>query len=312
MNPTLDIIIVNWNAGDYLFECISSIKNVYHSSYILKSIVIVDNASQDGSLQKIENLDLPIKIIKNSENIGFSRACKIGAKPSTSDYLLFLNPDTRLFENSLHLPIDFMQRSENNQVGIVGVMLIDEMNNVSRNCARFPTALSFINISIGLDRIFPKLFPGHFMKEWDHLDSRYVDQIMGAYVLIRRSLYERLNGHDERFFVYYEDLDLSFRAHKLGYKEYYLAEAKVYHKGGGTSENVKATRLFYILHSKLLYCQKHFSKISFIIVLFFTIAVEPFTRIIGAVLKNSYSDIAEILIGYKKLISKLINKSGKY
>lgn len=307
MLPILDIIIVNWNSGKLLQDCIDSIYQALHNSFILDRIVVVDNNSSDDSIEQIIDINSYLNIIRNKENIGFAKACNQGARMSKADYLLFLNPDTRLYENSLYMPIDFMQKPENNQVGIVGVKLIDEMNEVSRTCARFPIAFKFVYISLGLDRIFPKYFPGHFMKEWNHQDSRFVDQIMGAFVLIRKSLYERLNGHDERFFVYYEDLDLAYRAHKMGYNEYYLATAQVYHKGGGTSENVKADRLFYILHSKLLYCQKHFNRPAFIIISFVTILVEPFTRIIGAALKGSFSDIVEILKAYKKLIAKLIH-----
>jgi len=306
MKPTLDIIIVNWNSGDYLLECISSIKHAYHPSYILYTIIVVDNASEDGSLIKIENLDLPVKIIRNSENAGFSRACNIGAKGSMADYLLFLNPDTRLYENSLYVPIDYMQKPENDDIGIIGVKLIDEKNEVSRRCARFPNAFRFVYISVGLDKMFPKLFPGHFMDEWNHRDNRIVDQVMGSFYLIRKSLFEKLNGYDENFFVYFEDLDLAYRANKLGYKSYYLAEAAIYHKGGGTTEKVKAVRLFYVLRSRLVYCKKHYSKLTYYIILIFTIFVEPFTRVVDAMLKGSPGDTGGIIAGYKKLVNSII------
>lgn len=304
---TLDIIIVNWNSGNLLLECINSIKNAYNDLFILSKLIIVDNNSQDSSLSGIEDLDLQLAVIRNKANLGFSKACNQGAKNSEADFILFLNPDTKLFSNSLFEPILFLSKEENKDVGIVGVQLKDEFGNISRNCARFPTPYSMIYASLGLDKIFPKIFPPHFMVEWDHKQSRYVDQVMGSFFLIRRELFNKLQGYDERFFVYYEDLDLSYRASKLGYKSYYLASAQIYHKGGGTSENVKADRLAYVLHSKLLYSKKHFNILSYFFVLIITILIEPFVRIFYLLLKGKIEDVWQAIFGYKKLIVKLLS-----
>ncbi|MCX6173168.1 MAG: glycosyltransferase family 2 protein [Ignavibacteriales bacterium] len=303
MLPSVDILIVNWNSGTLLSECIRSINNAVQSSFNLNRVVVIDNASNDGSLDNLENINLPLTIIRNARNLGFAKACNQSAQASEADYLLFLNPDTLLFKNSLSAPIAFMQGIGNEVVGIIGVQLIDEKNNVSRTCSRFPNTFSLIYMSLGLDRLFPKIFPGHFMTEWNHQESKVVDQVMGAYFFVRRNLFERLNGFDERFFVYFEDLDFSLRAKKIGYKIYYLSMAQVFHKGGGTSEKIKADRLFYILRSKLLFSKKHFHKFSFLIIAATTFFVEPFVRIIGSMLKNSFNDTAEIVKAYKKLIT---------
>ncbi len=301
MLPTLDIIIVNWNSGDFLFECITSIFESEKDEIIINSIIIVDNASSDNSLNKIENINLPIKIIKNSENLGFGKACNIGAKNSNSDFLLMLNPDAKVFNNSLSSPVLFLNQLENQEIGIVGVKIIDENNKVSRNCARFPTPISIIASTIGLDKIYPRVFNPHFLEEWDHLDSRYVDQVMGSFLLIRKNLFVDLNGYDDRFFVYYEDLDLSLRAKNMGYKSYYLSTSSIYHKGGGTTEKVKSQRLFYNQHSKLQYSKKHFSFYKNIFVAFFVLFIEPITRSLYSLSKGSFVSIGEIIIGYKEL-----------
>lgn len=301
MLPSVDILIVNWNSGNLLSECIRSINNAVQNSFNLSRVVVIDNASNDGSLDNLENINLPLTIIRNAQNLGFAKACNQGAKASEADYLLFLNPDTLLFKNSLSAPITFMQEIGNEVIGIIGIQLIDEKNNVSRTCARFPNAFSSVYMSLGLDRLFPKIFPGHFMTEWDHKENKVVDQVMGAFFFVRRNLFERLNGFDERFFVYFEDLDFSLRAKKIGYKIYYLSTAQVFHKGGGTSEKVKAERLFYILRSKLLFSKKHFHQFSFLIIVAVIFFIEPFVRIIGSVFKNSFSDVKEIFKAYKKL-----------
>lgn len=307
MLPKLDIVIVNWNAEELLLECIESMRIAKHPSFILNKIVVVDNNSTDNSIKLIEEIsDLPLTIIRNSENVGFGKACNAGVSVGDGDLLLILNPDTRLFENSIHVPIEFFLREENKQIGMLSIKIIDEEGHVSRNCARFPTPFKIFYYSIGLDRIFPKLFPPHFMTEWDHNDSRVVDQIMGSYIIMKRELYERLNGYDDDFFVYYEDLDLTLRAYKLGYTNYYLSTASIFHKGGGTSDKIKATRLFYITHGKLIYAKKHFSRVGYLITLLSTTLIEPISRIIFAVIKFSPGTVAEIVKAYKKLYSKLL------
>lgn len=165
-------------------------------------------------------------------------------------------------------------------------------------------------MSLGFDKLLPNIFPAHFMTEWDHLDSRVVDQVMGSFLLIRKDLFKRLNGFDERFFVYYEDADLSLRAKQNGYLSYYLSAASVYHKGGGVSEKVKAQRLFYNLRSKILYSRKHFNFLSACFVSFVILFCEPVTRVINAIFGGSIDSIKEILSGYKKLYLFLfLNKS---
>ena len=299
--PNVDIIIVNWNSGKQLYSCLQSIEIVKIDNLTLGKVIIVDNASVDGSADNLQGLNLPLHIIRNKVNKGFAAACNQGAAISRADYLLFLNPDMRLFENSLSIPIAFMERSENQHIGIVGIQLVDGSGCVSRTCARFPTVKQFFAKMLGLDRLFPRVFPGHFMVKWDHKDSREVDQIMGAFFLVRRNLFEVLGGFDERFFVYFEEVDFSLRARQLGYSSFYLAEAQAYHKGGGTSEQVKDVRLFYSLRSRIIYGYKHFSWIAATILMIGTIIVEPLSRIVLGVAHRSGCEIAETCRAYRML-----------
>ncbi|MCX7875227.1 MAG: glycosyltransferase [Melioribacteraceae bacterium] len=304
MKPSVDIVIVNWNSGDLLFDCISSISNSLHESFELRNVVVVDNNSSDNSLNNLNEIKLPVKIIRNDDNYGFGKACNIGVFSSDGDYILILNPDTKLFEDSIHKPLDFLIANEKNKIGMVGVKIIDDENKISRNCARFPTTFKIIYQSIGLDKIFPKLFKPHFMTDWEHDSSCEVDQLMGSYLLMPRFLFNQLNGYDDLFFVYYDDLDLSLRAKKLGWKNYYFAEAKIYHKGGGTSDKIKATRLFYSLDSKLKYCKKHFSSINYFLIKIFVFVFEPISRVFFNIIKLQFNGVKETLIAYKKLYQK--------
>ena len=302
----VDVVLVNWNAGRLLVEAVTSIAQ-YHSN-LVSSVIVVDNASTDNSLERIEtlaDLPFPLLLVHNAENRGFGAACNQGATLATSEYLLFLNPDTRLFEHSLSFPLAFMEDANNQSVGICGLQLIDERGEISRSCARFPTAsMIFYKIS-GLDKLFPARFQSYFMDEWGHSENREVDHVIGAFFLLRRRMFERLNGFDERFFVYLEDLDFSLRAKKAGWASYYLADARAYHKGGGTSEQVKAKRLFYSLRSRILYGYKHFSSAQATLLLMGTLCFEPLTRLMFNLLKGSFKGVIETLNGYLLLYRAL-------
>jgi GT2 family glycosyltransferase len=139
------------------------------------------------------------------------------------------------------------------------------------------------------------------MLDWDHLTSREVDQVMGAFTLIRRPLFQRLGGYDERFFVYMEDLDLALRARKLGFKSVYLAEAAVFHTGGGTAANVPAESLFFSLRSRMQYGFKHFAPPEAFALLLLTMLLEPLTRLCFALARRSLETAAVTARAYVKL-----------
>lgn len=303
--PCIDIVLVNWNAGSLLRDCVHSIEEAKLKGFSLGQVVIVDNDSADGSLDGLTSTDLPLRIIKNIDNKGFGAACNQGAQGSNADYLLFLNPDTRLFADSLSVPLAFMESAQNQSVGICGIQLIDEHEEVTRSCARFPTPRMFFSKIFGLDRLFPGLFQSHFMEEWGHMENREVDQVIGAFFLVRRCLFEQLDGFDERFFVYFEEVDFSLRAKESGWASYYLADARAYHKGGGTSEQVKARRLFYSLRSRILYGYKHFTPTQATLLLVATLCFEPLTRLSFNLFQGAFRSARETISGYLMLYRAL-------
>ena len=306
MKSSLDIIIVNWNAGQQLRECIGSIVGAKRDGFNLNRVIVVDNASADGSADELEDLRLPVSIIRNEENRGFAAACNQGAEDSSADYLLFLNPDTYLNQDSLAKPLIFMEEVSDQQIGIVGIQLLDKNGEIARTCARFPTPGRFFSKMLGLDRLFPHAFPSHFMSEWDHQASREVEHVMGAFFLIRRFIFEELGGFDEQFFVYLEDLDFSFRARQAGWHCFYLADGKAGHKGGGTSEKVKAMRLFYSLQSRILYGYKHFGWWSATCLMLGTMLLEPWLRVGFAVGTGSLVQVKEAQKAYAMLWRSLL------
>jgi GT2 family glycosyltransferase len=296
----IDLIIVNWNAAYQLVNAVHSIAQ-YHRG-LVSSVIIVDNASTDDSVEHVEklvNLPFKLKIIYNNANLGFGSACNQGASLVASEYLLFLNPDSKLFVNSLSTVLDYVKDSKNRDLGICGVQLIDEFGLVSRSCARFPTPLGFAAHAFGLDRLLPGI--SHFMVEWSHDRTRDVDQVIGAFFMVRRELFEALNGFDERFFVYFEEVDFSYRARQAGWRSVFLADAQAFHAGGGTSNQVKARRLFYSLRSRLLYAFKHFSWSGAVLVLLTTLLVEPLSRSALALARRSWPSFKETWQGYGML-----------
>jgi GT2 family glycosyltransferase len=304
------IITVNWNAGLQLERLVSSIGKHHHG--LVSSIIIVDNASTDDSLSRVEQLQgvlLKPLIIRNSENRGFGKACNIGARFATSDYLLFLNPDAELYVDTLPKALNYMQNPANAKVGICGVQLLDETGRVSRSCARFPSPMGLALQAIGLDWIFPRL--GHFMTEWDHAETRIVDQVIGAFYLVRRELFESLGGFDERFFVYFEEVDFAYRAKQIGWRSVYFVDARAFHAGGGTSNQIKARRLFYVLRSRLLYTFKHFSSVGVTVVTLTTFVLEPLSRSVLAILRRSWTGLRETWAAYGMLCLWLLKSAHR-
>jgi len=277
---SVHVVIVNWNSGTQLRECLASFAAA-DDDVTLARVTVVDNASADGSCEGLEAA-LPLTVIRNTENRGFAAACNQGAAGSDANYLLFLNPDTRLMPGSLELPARYLQSKHHEAVGIVGIQLIDSNGHVARNTARAPSARSMIGNSLGLDRLIPSVFPAHFVSEWAHDETRNVDQVMGAFFFVRRSVFEALGGFDERFFVYYEDLDFSMRARTQGWSSVYLATAQAFHRGQGTTEGAPARRTFYFCRSRILYARKYSGSLGAFSVVFTTLVLEPIARIVAS------------------------------
>lgn len=299
----IDIVLVNWNAGRQISDALSSIASNHEG--LVNTVIVVDNNSIDDSLAQIEasKADLPfsLHIVRNATNRGFGAACNQGAALSFSEYLLFLNPDTLLFANSLSEPLRYMEQVENSGVGICGIQLIDESGHVSRSCARFPSASMFAAQALGLNKLPCLRSWSHHMGDWDHASTREVDHVIGAFYLIRRDLFESLKGFDERFFVYLEDLDLSLRAHQAGWRSVYFANAQAFHAGGGTSNQIKARRLFYSLSSRLQYAFKHLSWLGAMLVMLVTLLMEPLSRSVLTLLRGSWSGLKETWVAYGML-----------
>ncbi len=301
----VDIVIVNWNSAIQLQNCIRSIR-LHHGDHLGKCIV-VDNGSNDGSLDFLRTAS-DVEIIELNKNCGFGKATNRGVSRGTSPLILLLNPDACLLENALPEAVSFLDKDENAKVGIVGIQLLDDAGEVQRTCAKFPTFFSMLAKSLGLTMAIRSL--DYHMSTWDHRTTRQVDHVIGAFYLVRRNLFEALEGFDERFFVYLEDLDLSLRARKMGHDTVFLANAQAYHKGGGVSEQVLAHRLFYSLRSRLQYVFKNFGIVSAITIAATTLLVEPILRGVALLLSRRPRELADLARAYIMLWSWVLRSQS--
>ncbi len=297
----IDVVIVNWNSGDYLQKCIQSIFSTDNRNFVNK-VFIIDNNSEDLSLRQIK-LNERITIIQNKQNRGFAKACNQGFKLSTAPYILLLNPDTQLFGNTLKDCVTFMEKKKD--VDILGCQLLNDNGKIAPSCSRFPTASGIFRDATGLSKMLPSIFkPGIIMANWDHKTSRFVDQVMGACMFMRKSIFEKIGYFDEQFFVYYEEVDFSKRLSEIGGKSFFNSEIKAIHTGEGSTSSVKAFRLFLNLRSRLKYAKKHFNSFGYYSVWFSTFMIEPFSRSFFLILSGRKHEIADLVKGYKLLVSK--------
>lgn len=288
LKKTFDIVIINWNSGTQLKDCVESIVNSSLDGSILKKVIIIDNDSKDDSVELLVKLNFEkLEIIKNKNNLGFGKACNIGAKFSTSDFILFLNPDAMVYEDTFIRLFNYISQNDTKDIAVYGVQLIGDDGKVQRTCARFPSLSNFIVKVLGLSKFSLKNFRTYHMSEWTHDETKQVDHVIGAFYLIKREFFNIVKGFDERYFVYFEDLDLSKKFYDNGYKTLYLSDVQAYHKGGGTSEQVKALRFFYSTRSSLIYSFKHLGIFKSIIFMTFVYFFEPFTRTVFLILKRS-------------------------
>jgi len=287
--PILDVVIVNWNGGALLRACLASLAGVRDAASV--QVIVVDNASTDGSVEDLPPLPHPLRLIRNADNLGFGRACDQGAAAGEAPAILFLNPDTQVEPDALDVARAALLADP--RTGIVGARLVDPDGRTARSCARAPTTPGLLGRALALDRL--GLVRPHFLLEWDHAEDRAVDQVMGAFLMIRRGLLTALGGFDPRFFVYWEDADLCARARAAGYSVRHVAGAVACHLGQGTTRQVRARRLFYFLISQILYAGKHHGVAAALALIAASFCAQVPLRLALALAHRSPAEAAEVL-----------------
>lgn len=225
----LSILIVNWNTRDLAAKCINSI--LKHAPHFDFEIVIVDNASSDGSADTLVNLfghNKHIRVIQSLRNLGFARANNLAFENSHGEFILMLNPDTEVRENALTLMVEYVEAHPG--VGILGPKLLNPDGTIQHSVRRFPGIWSSVLVFSGLYRILrPQKY---LMDDFSFEATADVDQVMGAALLTRRSIISDLGFLDDKFWLWYEEVDFCKRVKNAGYSVKFYPKAVVMHHGG--------------------------------------------------------------------------------
>ncbi len=282
----LSIIIVTYNSARDIEHCLNSIQ--FDHPY---EIIVIDNASKDETrdiLARHKNL----KIILNEQNLGYARANNQGLKIARGDYLLLLNPDTTLTPDAINLLVAFLDR--NPDVAAVAPRLLNPDGSQQLSVRNFPTFSSVLWELTGLPRLFPRC---QWLNRWRRRDfdydrQQYVQQPMASCLLFRRAVLLNLGGFDESFPIYYNDVDLCYRLYQQGKKIVYLPTAKVIHKLGASTGQLKSKMIYENHRSLFRFLKKHNSGLPFLFkttVLFPLLEMSALCRVIIHRLRKTVS-----------------------
>jgi len=251
----LSVVIVTWNSGDYLSDCLGSIQG--QQSDLTTEVIVVDNASSDGTVEMVRKEFPDVHLLVNTQNLGYTRACNIGLQRTTGRLVLILNPDTRLQSGSLSRMIDYFQ--DHPQLGVLGPQLLNPDGSIQPSCRRFPSYRLMFWEFTGLSTLFPKhpVFGAWRMGSFDHEEIRSVDQPMGACLLLRREALDQVGFMDERFEMFFNDVDLCRRLASAGWDIVFFPLARVVHDAGS---HVRRARYRMLLTSHKD-CLRYFRKI---------------------------------------------------
>jgi len=256
----LSVIIVNYNVKYFLEQCLCSLRQAIGS--IKVEVIVVDNNSTDGSVAYLSEKFSFARFIINKSNDGFAKANNQALELSSGRYILFLNPDTIIPEDCFTQCISFIESKPD--AGALGIRMIDGSGTFLKESKRgFPSPwVSFCKMT-GLTSLFPssRVFAGYYLGNHSSKQNQKVEALSGAFMLIKKEVLKITGGFDERFFMYAEDIDLSFRIDKAGFGNYYFAESTIIHfKGESTTKDTRYLKLFYKAMGQFV--QKHYSGLS--------------------------------------------------
>jgi GT2 family glycosyltransferase len=280
--PDISVIIVNYNVKEFVGNLLNSIKSALDG--LSTEIFVVDNASDDGSPEYIREHFPEVRLIANNKNAGFGKANNQALAVASGKYLLIINPDTIVQEDTLHKMIGFF--SCHPEAGMAGCRVLNPDGSLQLACRRgFPGPWTSFCKFTGLSKLFPKsrLFARYNLTYLDENSTHEVDAISGSFMMMPRDVYIKTGGFDPQFFMYGEDLDLCYRVQKSGYKVYYVHETSIIHyKGESTRRSsIDETRIFY--EAMHLFVKKHFAS-SFLVVFLLRCAIflRTFLAVISA------------------------------
>lgn len=255
----LSVVIVNYNVKYFLEQCLHSVLKA--GIEIDMEIFVVDNNSVDGSVSMLKEKFPVVKIIANKDNKGFSTANNQAIKLSKGKYVLLLNPDTVVEQDTFKKVIEFMD--EHPDAGGLGVKMLDGKGNFLPESKRgLPSPLVAFYKIFGLAKLFPKskIFGKYHLSYLDKEKIHKVDILSGAFMLLRKETLNKTGFLDESFFMYGEDIDLSYRITKTGYNNYYFPETRIIHYKGESTKKSSVNYVFTFYNAMVIFAKKHFSQ----------------------------------------------------
>lgn len=255
----LSVVIVSYNVRELLRNCLRS---VYEQTREVEfEVFVVDNHSQDNSVEMVE-IEFPqVNLIANQKNYGFAAANNQALKEARGRYLLLLNPDTVVLSGALDKMVDFMDRHPD--AGALGCRILNPDRTLQPSCHRFPTLWIMLFWYAYLNRIIPtRVVDNYMMRDWNHDDIREVDHPRGACLMVRRETSDQVGFMDEGYFIFYEELDWCFRIKHAGWKIYFTPEAEIIHYlRQSVNQEREATALAFI-RSECRFFKKHYGLLS--------------------------------------------------
>jgi len=255
----ISIIIVNWNSVDYLMECVDSIYRETNS--VSFEIIVIDNASYDGCGERLAEKYPGVVFIQSPINLGFSKANNLAASQAKGKILLFLNPDTKVLDRALERLYFLYIKLPN--CGVLGCKLLNSDGSFQESCVLpFPNIINTVLDSHLLFRLHPKGKLWGWTRLYNKKEQIFeVDAVSGACLMIGASIFQKLGGFGEEYFMYSEDVDLCYKAHKMGLTNYHSNQVAIIHYGGGsTPKKVKSVSNVRMMESRFKYFLTHLGR----------------------------------------------------
>ncbi len=315
MSVDLSIVIVNYNVKYFLEQCLHAVRKA--SQNLTSEIFVVDNNSVDGSCAMMREKFPDVHLIENNENLGFSKANNQAIRLAAGRYILLLNPDTVIEEDTLEKCVDYMDK--NPDAGTLGVKMIDGKGNFLPESKRsFPTPRIAFYKMFGLSRLFPKsrVFSKYHLGYLDENQVNNVEVLPGAFMMLRKTALDKVGLLDEDFFMYGEDIDISYRLIKAGYRNIYYPKTTIIHYKGESTRKGSMNYVVTFYNAMIIFARKHFSRRmakSYIMLINLAIYLRAFLAMARRFFKNiavPFFDVALIYLGF--YIIKPIWESYKF
>ena len=296
----LSVVIVNYNVEYFLEQCLYSVRRAMQG--IEGEVFVVDNNSVDGSLKMLAQKFPEVKVIANKDNVGFAKANNQAIRISTGEYVLLLNPDTVVEDDTFTKCLAFMDSHPD--AGGLGVKMVDGKGQFLPESKRgLPTASAAFYKMFGLAKLFPhsKRFAHYYMGHLSNDETNEVEILAGAFMLMRKETLDKVGLLDETFFMYGEDIDLSYRITQGGYKNYYFPETRIIHYKGESTKKTSVNYVFVFYRAMEIFAKKHFGNTwakSFSFLINIAIYLKAFFALVSQFFQKATIPFLDAVLGY--------------